>query len=308
MSTQYISIIIPVYNRANLVKSRSLKSALRQTDQGSEIVVVDDGSSDDLESSLRDLIDKKKVIYLRQKHKGVSAARNLGVKHAKGKVVVFLDSDDELKPNYISSIKECFAKRGAEVVIPGFILQDERGRVSKATLQKPRWMLGMGGGIALKKSVFTQKGIWYDERLRNFEDSDFGFRVGAEAKIVFLNKFIYVYHFKSLIYKESETHLSSDPQYQLEHFKNFKEKHLDFYRKSGPEALSFLYFWEGTLYAQSDLKCARKSFIEALRVKPSLRVLVYLLMASFGSIAIYRQLNRIFIYIVRKYKILRSSL
>lgn len=90
-SNPLISVIIPVYNRAHLIQ-RALDSVFAQTFKNFEVILVNDGSCDHLKDALRSY---ETIHYFEQQHKGVSAARNLGLKLAKGKYIALLDSDDE---------------------------------------------------------------------------------------------------------------------------------------------------------------------------------------------------------------------
>ena len=90
-----ISVIVPTYNRADLVK-RAVQSALEQTYPVSEIIVVDDGSRDDTRSVLAPLCDR--IDYIYQENQGVSLARNRGIQDATGDLIAFLDSDDVWEP------------------------------------------------------------------------------------------------------------------------------------------------------------------------------------------------------------------
>ena len=89
------SVVIPTYNRADVVLN-AIASVLAQTRPPAEVIVVDDGSSDDTAARVRALADPR-VRYLRQANAGVSAARNAGVRAARAEVVAFLDSDDVWK-------------------------------------------------------------------------------------------------------------------------------------------------------------------------------------------------------------------
>lgn len=91
------SIIIPTYNRATHV-SRSIESALDQTYADHEVIVVDDGSTDDTEDIVTGY-DDPRVNYVYQENAGANAARNRGIKRANGIYISFLDSDDELHPD-----------------------------------------------------------------------------------------------------------------------------------------------------------------------------------------------------------------
>ena len=89
-----ISVVIPSYNRIEFLK-RSIDSVINQTKKPFEIIVVDDGSTDGTETMIKS--DYDFVKFIKQKNKGVSAARNIGIKVSIGEWICFLDSDDEWK-------------------------------------------------------------------------------------------------------------------------------------------------------------------------------------------------------------------
>jgi glycosyltransferase involved in cell wall biosynthesis len=91
------SVVIPVFNRPREIQ-RALKSCLEQEYAGFEIVVVDDGSTDDTLAAIRQRADERVTIVGHSGNRGVCAARNTGVRNALGEWIVFLDSDDELLP------------------------------------------------------------------------------------------------------------------------------------------------------------------------------------------------------------------
>jgi len=91
MKNPTVSVIIPAFNRANYI-CKAIDSVLDQTYQDFEIVVIDDGSTDDTKKRLERY--KNKIRYFFQKNKGISAARNAGIKRAKGTIIALLDSDD----------------------------------------------------------------------------------------------------------------------------------------------------------------------------------------------------------------------
>lgn len=86
-----ISVVIPTYNRAKLLP-RAIKSVQQQTLQPLEIIIIDDGSTDDTVEILKDFKDIK---IFRKQNGGISSARNLGIKLASGKYIAFLDDDDQ---------------------------------------------------------------------------------------------------------------------------------------------------------------------------------------------------------------------
>ena len=90
-----VSVVIPTYNRATKVK-KAIQSVLNQSYQDFEIIIIDDGSEDGTEESIKGFSDK--IIYVHQENKGSSNARNHGLRIAQGKYIAFLDSDDEYLP------------------------------------------------------------------------------------------------------------------------------------------------------------------------------------------------------------------
>jgi len=96
-----ISIIIPVYNRRNIIE-RALKSIDSQTFKDFELLIVDDGSTDNLEELILPEIQKRNNWrYLKHKNRKVAWTRNIGIQAALGKYVTFLDSDDEYLPEHL---------------------------------------------------------------------------------------------------------------------------------------------------------------------------------------------------------------
>jgi glycosyltransferase involved in cell wall biosynthesis len=95
-----VSVIIPTYNRSKYVQE-AIDSVLAQDYKEFELIVVDDGSTDDTEEVLKAFY-LKKIIYVKQENQGESAARNLGVSMSQGKYIAFLDSDDLWSPDKLS--------------------------------------------------------------------------------------------------------------------------------------------------------------------------------------------------------------
>ena len=94
-----VSIVIPTYNRAHLLE-RALSSAVSECKPGDEVIVVDDGSTDNTEAVIRAF--SRYARYLIGEHRGAGAARNAGIRAAAGDLVAFLDSDDEWIPGKLS--------------------------------------------------------------------------------------------------------------------------------------------------------------------------------------------------------------
>jgi glycosyltransferase involved in cell wall biosynthesis len=93
-----VSVVIPTFNRSASVV-RAINSVLKQSYKHFELIVVDDGSTDETELILLPFVENSSIKYLKQQNLGVSAARNFGVSHGTGKWITFLDSDDEWTPH-----------------------------------------------------------------------------------------------------------------------------------------------------------------------------------------------------------------
>ncbi|HEY0376089.1 MAG TPA: glycosyltransferase family A protein [Pyrinomonadaceae bacterium] len=129
------TVVIPTYNRAGFIVE-TINSVLAQTDADFEIVVVDDGSTDDTQDIVaRAFGHADKVRYVRQANAERGAARNRGVREARGQFVIFLDSDDLMRPEHLSTLRGIIEERpGVNYLATKYeFIRD--GRVSSAGLE-----------------------------------------------------------------------------------------------------------------------------------------------------------------------------
>lgn len=130
-----ISIIVPVYNVERYL-DKCIMSILAQTYENLEIILVDDGSSDK-SSEICDLFAEKdlRILVIHQHNKGLSAARNVGIEHAKGEYLAFVDGDDYISPLMIEHLYSRIVLDQADIAICGYRKVDEEGReLSVATI------------------------------------------------------------------------------------------------------------------------------------------------------------------------------
>lgn len=98
-----VSVVIPIYNEEKSI-GECLASLGKQTYKDLEVIVVDDGSTDETIKSIRGAKSIKGIKILKQEHRGPGAARNLGAKHAKGEILVFVDADMTFEPDFIKKL------------------------------------------------------------------------------------------------------------------------------------------------------------------------------------------------------------
>lgn len=114
---ELVSIIIPVYNVENYL-DKCLDSVINQTYKNLEIVIVNDGSTDNSENIILDYLKKdNRIVYIKKKNGGLSSARNSGLDKCKGKYVSFVDSDDTLDTKFIKRMVACIEKDHTQIAI-----------------------------------------------------------------------------------------------------------------------------------------------------------------------------------------------
>ena len=194
-STLNVSVIIPTYNRKNLLK-RALHSVISQTFVPQEIIVVDDGSSDRTKDWVSERFPDVRYIY--QDNSGVSSARNAGIKEAKGSWIAFLDSDDEWMPNkleqqkrVINSFQEAWLCHTNEIWIRNGVRVNQMKKHQKYGGDVFENCLDIcrisPSSVLIKKEVFEMVGL-FDESLKVCEDYDLWLRITAVLPVIFLDQ------------------------------------------------------------------------------------------------------------------------
>jgi len=120
-----ISIIVPVYNVENFLK-RCIVSIVEQTYQNIEIILVNDGSTDNSLNIIKDFQTKhSNIILINQKNKGLSGARNSGIQKAQGEYIIFVDSDDTIEKILIEDCLSYAYKNNSDIVVYGYTKRNE---------------------------------------------------------------------------------------------------------------------------------------------------------------------------------------
>ena len=202
--TPSVSVVIATYNRGRLLKE-TIESVLNQTFQDFELIVVDDGSTDDTEELLKSYGDHLR--FLRQENRGPSAARNLGVSHARASWISIQDSDDICAPDHLETLYS-FAEKKPDVGMVfanGAYLGDPTGKTIIPQEKSKRLanngvqltdlfttsIVRLQAALLSKKALFAIGGL--DENLRISMDLDLAFRFFMRFPIAYLDKVVFFY-------------------------------------------------------------------------------------------------------------------
>ena len=130
-----ISVVIPLYNKEKQI-AYTLQSVFEQTFQDFEIVVVDDGSTDNSVEEV-EKFDDSRIRLIHQTNAGVSAARNRGIEEARGELIAFLDADDEWMPEYLATQSGLYQKYPeCNVYACNYEFRDSEGKVTSTIIRK----------------------------------------------------------------------------------------------------------------------------------------------------------------------------
>ena len=122
-----VSIVVPVYN-CELYLEKCIDSVCGQTYKNIQIIIINDGSTD-ASRMILDRINDLRVTVIHKKNSGVCAARNDGIATATGEYITFIDADDYIEPDYVGKMVKAAVENSSELVISGFIFEDNTGKV-----------------------------------------------------------------------------------------------------------------------------------------------------------------------------------
>ena len=190
-----ISVVIPTYNRVELLK-RSIDSVINQTIKPFEIIIVDDGSNDGTEVMVKKKYDSLKLI--KQKNKGASAARNSGIKASSGEWICFLDSDDEWKNNklekqitFVANNSDYKFFHSNEIWIKNGKRINQKKKHKKYGGDIFKKCLDMcrisPSSVLINKNIFEEIGF-FNENLVVCEDYELWLRICDKYKVFFIDE------------------------------------------------------------------------------------------------------------------------
>jgi len=222
-----VSVIMPTYNREKII-SRAIDSIFKQTYSNWELIVSDDGSTDNTAVLIKQYArDDYRIKYIsRDKNSGPSAARNFGIAKSKGKYLAFLDSDDEWAPHHLNECIGILEREDVEATI-SLWCENKSGELYaidtpyegkdylKLAIEKLKPIIKdkfhfMGpdffkfalleyfffnhiNTLVLKKDIIEKIGL-FNEKLFLCEDLDFLFRVYIDSKVCFIKDYHFIYN------------------------------------------------------------------------------------------------------------------
>jgi O-antigen biosynthesis protein len=273
-----VSVVVPTYNRAHLI-TRTLQSVLGQTCGEFEVLVVDDGSTDETEHIVRSCSDER-VRYLRQpSNSGVSAARNRGLREARGTFIAFLDSDDEWMPRKLERQVALFRRVPEEVglVYTGVetVREDgtttverpqERGNVYREMLWR-NVIHGGGSNAMMRREVVATAGFFH-EGLAAIEDYEYWLRISRCFAVDFVDEPLVRYHDRRAGQRRSRALAAN-----LEARWWLYRRHVDEMRRAGVAHLFFLKTIRWAMgFPHVDHHAIRRLAAQAVREAPASRM------------------------------------
>lgn len=199
------TVIVPTYNREFCLK-RAIDSILAQTFKGFELIIIDDGSTDETENLIK-AYDDDRIIYIYKENGGLNSARNMALKKAKGEYIAFCDSDDSWMPEKLEKHLQKYQEDDEVKVVYDLtgIIMTENG-IQKAVLARndtcegwcykevlEQGYLTSPTFLSCKKECFDKVGE-LSEELTNCEDDDLCFRLCRYFKVGLIKEILGIYH------------------------------------------------------------------------------------------------------------------
>lgn len=195
-----ISIVMSTYNRASVLP-RAIESVLRQTYADWELIIVDDGSTDETAQVLADIKDPRVKVYRHPQNRGLTATKNTGFDHIQGEWFTLLDDDDEAVPEALEAMLECAERTGATAVSCNCIDSmtgrmtgigpKEDGRMSPKDTAKCR---GEHWGLTQTSLLGDLR---FDERLPGWENTVW-YMINRVARRYYIHRALRIYHTEGL--------------------------------------------------------------------------------------------------------------
>lgn len=292
-----ISAVIPTYNNAAFIKDAVL-SILHQTVPAAEIIIVDDGSTDNTQQIIQQLDGN--IHYIRQQNRGPSAARNVGIKAAKGEWIAFLDADDQwtkdklekqIQALHNSPELKLIAGDMSEINIDNQVLEASvlnkhhfldkfsalNGQpIPDAFIELLRKNFIPTGTVLIKKDILLEAGLFNDS-IRYGEDLELWAKVASQHPITCLPEVLMLRRQHGSNSTQSAEPMLTDLIKVMESVKSYTDKqHVQSYNPDQhiADALNNLGYW---YFNNHQFSKAQNIFHRSLKILPTRRALLYLI-------------------------------
>ncbi|MBN2018002.1 MAG: glycosyltransferase [Candidatus Cloacimonetes bacterium] len=298
-----VSVVIPTYNCADYI-TEAVDSVLNQTYKEIEVVVIDDGSTDQTKHILSVYNDK--IMYLYQENHGVAVARNKGIEVSNGDYISFLDSDNKWLPDLLAdSVAILENKPDIGLVHSGKIRINENGDVIEDHSQK-KGIKHLSGyiykNLLLRKANFNLSSVvvrmkcieevgMFDVNLSKIgcEDRDFFIRIAKKYKIQYINKPLYLGRFRESSMSANYTNMMRGRYYIVDKYCP-PHKGLNFFRN---KALSAIHLQRGDSDIwKSEYESGLKEYYRSIRLFPFNITLYFRLIKTYVKILLHGGLKR----------------
>lgn len=278
MSAKTVTVIIPAYNQGHYL-GETIQSVLNQTYQDFELIIIDDGSTDNTREVANSFSDPR-IRYIYQENGGLSAARNTGIRESSAPLVTFLDSDDLFLPHNLA-VLQAYLEEHAEVglVSGGTQIIDPAGRVldqkimPPANLKLPELLMGNPfsvGGLLLRRVWLERVGV-FDESLRACEDWDLWLRLAiAGCQFAWVEQAMMAYRFHPAQMTREADRMRTAMLRVLDKFfsRSGLPAHLLAYQNQARASVLVKAAARG--YRSGEFKAAQRDLAEAVRLAPTL--------------------------------------
>jgi glycosyltransferase involved in cell wall biosynthesis len=260
------TIVTPTFNRADMIQA-TIKSVLTQTFKDWELIIVDDGSTDNTDEVMQQFLTDTRIKYVKKTNTGQADSLNVGASHASGEFITFLDSDDEAYPNWLQVVNENI-KEDTSVICVAAMRKLLDGRLIKEHIC--RWKF-FGetirykftcGSLFLKKHILFDIG-GYDPELKCNIQTDLGYRLigylmNTNRKIVAVSEYLVQ------INLHDGPRIRTNWEKRREGTKQFLDKHYKFIRQNMPQDIVSSYAI--IAYSNYKLKKRKESLQYLLKV------------------------------------------
>ena len=279
MAQPKVSVVITCYNYGQYVET-ALQSVFSQTFQDFEIILVDDGSTDNSEEKIRPFLSDSRLKYIKQENSGQAKAKNRGINESSGEVIAFLDADDKWDKTKLEKQLPLFLNKDVGVVYSKAKYIDEYDHPVNIVL-KDKYMRPRNGKVTdflymnnfvpfsssiVRRACFDKFGL-FDESLPMGIDWDLWLRLSTQYKFDFVDESLFIYrigHSGQMSKNVEERHKYSDKIME-----RFRLKYPDFVSaKIYTNAMAYTYFNRSEYYSNKDPWKGIRFSLKSIKLAP----------------------------------------